>query len=342
MTLVKVTFSVIGIYACFLTWGVLQERVSTTPYGGSKSDRFRYFIFLNMIQSIMASIVAFLYLLITRQSIFNNINFSLYKKFIQVAFFGTIGSPFGYESLKHIDYPTMILGKSCKLIPVMMMNIILYRKKFPLYKYVVVFLITVGVSAFMLLQPISEKKKTISSNSLYGIILLMMNLLIDGVTNSTQDQIFHKFKVTGQQMMFFMNLFSGLLMFIYLLLPINHELINAIEFCTKYPKVLQDVFLFSLYGALGQCFIFFTLQNFGSLFLVTITITRKLFTMLLSIFWFEHRLGIGQWFAIILVFLGIGLEAYIKQLDSNKKKLEKINDLLSGNEKIINGISKSL
>ncbi|CAI2182417.1 2635_t:CDS:1 [Funneliformis geosporum] len=325
MTLVKAVFSVIGIYACFLTWGVLQERVSTTPYGELRSDRFRYFVFLNMIQSLMASIVAFVYLLITRQSIFDNISSKLYIKLIQISFFGTIGSPFGYESLKHIDYPTMILGKSCKLVPVMLMSKILNRKTFPPHKYVVVFLITVGVTSFMLLQPISEKKKTMASNSFYGILLLTINLLIDGITNSKQDQIFDKFKISGQQMMFFMNLFCGLLMFIYLILPINHELNNAIEFCIKYPKVLEDILLFSLCGALGQCFIFFTLKNFGSLFLVTITVTRKLFTILLSIFWFEHHLNVEQWFAVLLVFFGIGLEAFNKQSDSSKKQLDNIN-----------------
>ncbi|CAG8518707.1 1272_t:CDS:1 [Funneliformis mosseae] len=325
MTVVKVIFSVTGIYACFLTWGVLQERVSTTSYGESRSDRFKYFVFLNMIQSFMASIVAFLYLLITRKSILDNVNSKLFIKLIQVAFFGTIGSPFGYESLKHIDYPTMILGKSCKLVPVMLMSKILNRKTFPPHQYVVVFLITVGVSSFMLLQPISEKKKTMSSNSFYGILLLTTNLLIDGITNSKQDQIFEKFKITGQQMMFFMNLFCGLLMFIYLLSPINHELNNAIEFCMKYPKVLEDILFFSLCGALGQCFIFFTLMNFGSLFLVTVNVTRKLFTILLSIFWFEHQLNVEQWFAVLLVFSGIGLEAYNKLSVSSKKQLDEIN-----------------
>jgi UDP-galactose transporter B1 len=326
MTLYKIGFSVVGIYACFLTWGVLQERISTTPYGEKKDGRFRYFIFLNMIQSFLASTVAFSCLTITRKSITDNVDLSLIKSLIQVAFVGTIGPPFGYESLKHIDYPTIILGKSCKLVPVIMMNVILYRKKFPFYKYIVVFLVTVGVSLFMLLQPVSEKKKTMASNSLYGIILLSTNLLIDGVTNSTQDQIFHKFKITGLQMMFFMNLFGGTFTLSYLLLPNNPELGNAIEFCGKYPEVFKDIILFSLCGAIGQCFIFFTLQNFGSLVVVTITVTRKLFTMLISIFWFDHHLSIGQWFAVALVFSGIGLESYIKKLDNSKNKLEKIHD----------------
>nr|CAG8433244.1 9545_t:CDS:2 [Entrophospora candida] len=319
-SMLKVAFSVVGIYSCFLTWGVLQERVSTTPYGviDNTPQKFKYFIFLNTIQSFMASFVAFIYLLITNQKI-KMTESKLYLKLMQLSFFGTIGSPFGYESLKHIDYPTLILGKSCKLLPVMFMNVLLYRRKYPLYKYFVVFLITIGVSCFMLLQPVSEKKKSAAPSSLYGIMLLSTNLIIDGITNSSQDQIFNKYKISGQQMMFYMNFFSGILMLLWMgFLPWNNELINALNFCQLYPEVLYDILLFSLCGALGQCFIFFTLRDFGSLFLVTITVTRKLFTIILSIFWFNHKLSLGQWLSVALVFIGIGLEAYIKQYDQIK------------------------
>ncbi|CAG8433903.1 12134_t:CDS:1 [Ambispora gerdemannii] len=334
MSLIKVIFSITGIYVCFLTWGVLQERVSTTPYNkisnndnddpSLKPQRFRYFIFLNMFQSFTASIVALFHLIGTgnKDILINNFKDPhLLLRYLQVAFIQTIGSPFGYQSLKHIDYPTMILGKSCKLVPVMLMNFLLYRKKFPLYKYVVVFLITLGVSGFMLLQPVSEKKRGASSNSIYGILLLSVSLLMDGVTNATQDQIFHKYKVTGQQMMLSMNLFSGTLMFGWLLIPWNLELGNAVAFCLEYPAVIKDIMLFSLCGALGQCFIFYSLQTFGSFFLVTVTVTRKLFTMLLSVFWFDHRLSFGQWVAVACVFLGIALEAFVKQME--KRRLEK-------------------
>nr|CAG8513096.1 7242_t:CDS:2 [Entrophospora candida] len=333
-SMLKVAFSVVGIYSCFLTWGVLQERVSTTPYGviDNTPQKFKYFIFLNTIQSFMASFVAFIYLLITNQKI-KMTESKLYLKLMQLSFFGTIGSPFGYESLKHIDYPTLILGKSCKLLPVMFMNVLLYRRKYPLYKYFVVFLITIGVSCFMLLQPVSEKKKSAAPSSLYGIMLLSTNLIIDGITNSSQDQIFNKYKISGQQMMFYMNFFSGILMLLWMgFLPWNNELINALNFCQLYPEVLYDILLFSLCGALGQCFIFFTLRDFGSLFLVTITVTRKLFTIILSIFWFNHKLSLGQWLSVALVFIGIGLEAYIKQYDQIKinQMDKKLYDYLLG------------
>ncbi|KAI8062609.1 UAA transporter [Gongronella butleri] len=309
---------VIGIYTCFLTWGVVQERVSTTPYGDEAAPKkFKFFIVLNLVQSLIAACVAAVYLRATRRSIgLGTQPRGLYLKYAQVALLNCIGSPFGYASLKHIDYPTMILGKSCKLVPVMLMNVLVYRRRFPLYKYVCVALITAGVSMFMLYHSSSGSKKAAAASSLWGLFLLGMNLAIDGLTNATQDQIFHTYAhhVSGQHMMFFMNAIGSLLSAAYLLLhPYNDELWQAIDFCTSHPQVIRDIFLFGLCGAVGQCFIFYTLQHFGSLHLVTVTVTRKLFTMLLSVFWFNHVLSLGQWLGVTLVFAAIGLEAYIKK-----------------------------
>jgi UDP-galactose transporter B1 len=72
---------------------------------------------------------------------------------------------------------------------------------------------------------------------------------------------------------------------------------------------------YALLGGLGQLFIFETIQHFGSLTLVMVTVTRKLFTMLLSVVVFEHELTPGQWAGVGVVFAGIGVEAGIKRRD---------------------------
>ncbi|CAO3609113.1 unnamed protein product [Cunninghamella blakesleeana] len=320
--MIRFTLCVIGIYVCFLTWGVVQERVSTTPYGSETAPKkFKFFIVLNLIQSMIAALVAFLYVKLSgRQINLKSTPRQLYLKYAQVAFFNCIGSPFGYASLKHIDYPTMILGKSCKLVPVMFMNVLVYRRRFPFYKYLCVGLITAGVSMFMLYHSVEKSSKSAANNSMWGLFLLCTNLAIDGLTNATQDQIFHKYAsiVSGQHMMFYMNAIGSIFSASYLLLhPYNDELWQAIDFCTTHPAVIRDILLFGLCGALGQCFIFYTLQHYGSLRLVTVTVTRKLFTMLLSVFWFNHILSLGQWFGVALVFAAIGIEAYIKKIKSS-------------------------
>ena len=249
----------------------------------------------------------------------------------------------------------MVLAKSCKLVPVMLMNVVLYRRKFAPHKYLVVALVTIGITSFMFFG--KEKKGHKNSGGptkaavsawgqLIGMGYLLANLLLDGVVNSTQDQIFQTFKPTGQQMMLHINLFSTLISTVLSVLPLPHipivhptaagelELVYAIEFLKTHPDALKALAQFAITGALGQLFIFETLQHFGSLTLVyvrnpllllvhlhppwslfssTITLTRKLFTMLLSVVVYNHKLTAGQWIGTGIVFAGISVEAWVKR-----------------------------
>lgn len=313
-----------GIYGFFLTWGILQERITTMEYvsDGVKS-RFKYFQVLNMIQAAFAALLAFFQILVqrlpicgTRENPHRPTSILLFS-FFKIAVCSSVASSLGYRSLRHLNYPTMILGKSCKLVPVMLMNFLIYRKKFEAYKYATVALITIGVSGFMLFESKSGGGKSAAAgNSLWGLGLLLSNLLMDGATNSWQDQLFIKYRLKSQQLMMFMNLFSGLLLaasliFYTVLNPQKSQLMDAIQFFKQFPSALPDVFAFSLCGALGQLFIFHTLEHFGSLSLVTITVTRKLFTILLSLFWFNHKVNSKQWICVSLVFLALILESFI-------------------------------
>jgi UDP-galactose transporter B1 len=270
----------------------------------------------------------------------------------QCALMHSIGSPFGYAALRYIDYPTQILGKSCKLVPVMIMNIILYRRKFALHKYIVVATVTLGISMFMLYAPASghgKSKKGAANNSLLGVGLLLVNLFMDGAINSTQDEVFVRYKLNGSQMMFWMNAFATLITATTMLVPFpsipiinppsssssgHTELASALSFINSHPAVLKDVLYFSLAGATGQLFIFATLEEFGSLTLVTITVTRKLFTMLLSLIVFNHKLALGQWLGVATVFAGIGIEAYVKRKESIEKYRKKLKMARDGDHKV--------
>lgn len=314
-------FCVSGIYLFFLTWGVLQERITTLEYVSSSDDsvgRFRFFLVLNLVQSMACVMVAWLVLKLERRSLGPR-NPAVLRQYAKVALSGCLGSPFGYESLRHINYPTMILGKSCKLLPVMVMNFLVYRRRFEAYKYVSVALITLGVSGFMYFEPVRAGRAN-AVNSLYGLFLLLINLLVDGATNSWQDKIFIDHRVSGQQMMFFMHAFTVLFLLSWLLLnPFTHELSAALAFARSFPAILTDVLLFGTCGALGQVFVFYTLEHFGSLSLVTVTVTRKLFTILLSLLWFNHSLRPLQWVSVGLVFVALLIETFYKRLTGTKK-----------------------
>src|SRR5436305_2224049 len=52
-------------------------------------------------------------------------------------------------ALQHVNYPTQVIGKSCKPIPVMVMGVLLGKKSYSLAKYFFVLMIVVGVGVFM-------------------------------------------------------------------------------------------------------------------------------------------------------------------------------------------------
>ncbi|EKM51477.1 uncharacterized protein PHACADRAFT_176908 [Phanerochaete carnosa HHB-10118-sp] len=263
---------------------------------------------------------------------------SLLLRYFQCAVFITSAAPFGFAALSYITYPAMVLGKSCKLVPVMIMNVLLYRRKFAPHKYLVVAMVTLGITMFMGFgkEKPSKSKAGDTPLSMYtqliGITYLLINLAIDGATNSTQDEIFSRFRVSGQQMMLWINLFCTLLTSLISVLPLPYipvlhpshsrtELEGALAFIRDHPSIVVPLVQFSVTGALGQLFIFETLQHFGSLTLVTITLTRKLFTMLLSVVVYNHKLTPGQWAGTAVVFAGISVEAWVKRRDVHAKRV---------------------
>lgn len=319
---------VAAIYAAYLSWAVLQERIATTPYGSDKRI-FRASLVLNTAQSLAATLTGSIYLLFrkrgtspvkTLSEIYSTREVLL--KFVLIALTSSAASPFGYASLKYIDYPTQILGKSCKLLPVMALGVLVYGRKFPPHKYFVVAMVTTGVAMFTLYNGKAHASKAKVDSSWWGLLLLSVNLLLDGLTNSTQDQMFKQYKsITGPSMMVGLNFMSSVLVSSYLLSGLSSELSGAVQFMSEHPAIIKDILLFAFCGAMGQLAIFYTLEKFGSLVLVTVTLTRKMFTMLLSVVWFNHPLTPGQYAGVALVFGGISAEALLKKMeDSNKKK----------------------
>ncbi|KAJ2783851.1 UDP-galactose transporter [Coemansia javaensis] len=304
-----------GIYVCFLTWSALQERVTTASYGEAE-ERFRFTIVLNALQAVAAALVGYVYIRVVQRKAMLTMTRRRWRRFFQVAFLNSIASPFGYMALRYINYPTLTLAKTCKMVPVLVMNKVLYRRQYPRHKYLVVAMVSAGVSAFMLLGKGGRGagRPEPAGHSLYGLLLVLVNLAVDGAVNSTQDQVFAEDReVSGQHMMCIMNLCSAALMGAWLLNPLNPELALAARFLRAHPQAMVDVGLFALCGALGQCFVFYTLAAFGSLTLTTVTVTRKFLTILVSVAFNGHRLAGRQWLATALVFAGISLDVYKKQ-----------------------------
>jgi UDP-galactose transporter B1 len=264
-----------------LTWAYLQEKLTTTTYGPATApERFKFPVFLLTIQSLFAFLggKAFSILTTPRGQPTPALipNRQILWPLLLVAFTNALAAPFGYAALAHIDYITYILAKSCKLLPVMFLHITVFRKRYPLYKYLVVAAVTCGVAVFTLHSGSKKSKgSSHSGQTAWGLLLLGINLLFDGLTNSTQDYIFQTYRgYTGPQMMAANNLLGSVITGGYLVLspwlvatPLGEwfgmdvtgggagELKAALGFLARHPAVWRDVLGFAMCGCVGQVFI---------------------------------------------------------------------------------------
>lgn len=75
---------------------------------------------------------------------------SLLSLLLRASLCQTCAGPIGFAALRRISYPMMVLGKSCKLLPVLALNVLVYKRSFARYKYLVVALVSAGIAGFVL------------------------------------------------------------------------------------------------------------------------------------------------------------------------------------------------
>lgn len=79
----------------------------------------------------------------------------------------------------------------------------------------------------------------------------------------------------------------------------------------------MDILLVGLLTIVGQVSIYFVIVNFRQHILPLITTTRKIFTILYSIYYFQHSTNVYMWIALFMVFGGIIYEL-IQELREDK------------------------
>jgi len=302
----------VGIYSFYGIYGIVQEIITTTPFG-EEGDRFTYTAFLLFIQCVINA--AFAYLALALSGVKSPTVPA--KKFIPVAATYIAAMFCSNAALQYVDYPTQVLSKASKPIPVMVLGALVYRKYYPFRKWLSIFLISAGIAVFMFKQPKSHSVASGESDddlyALAGYAFLVGSLIFDGLTGPAQEHLQTTYHPNFLYVMLHTNLWASVYMFVGVL--ITGQTAEALAFCSKHPEMVGYILLFGATSAMGQFFIYFTLHGFGSLVLTTVTTTRKFFlSMFASILWFGHSLNTQKWIGVALVFSGLGLDMLSRYL----------------------------
>jgi adenosine 3'-phospho 5'-phosphosulfate transporter B2 len=110
--------------------------------------------------------------------------------------------------LKYLSFPSQVLSKSCKIIPVMLVGVVVNKKYYPLQDYIEALVITAGVALFTFAEKAGSHLNDMKSDSLYGIVLIAFYLACDSFTSQWQSKVYKQYGVDQYQMMFGVNFWS--------------------------------------------------------------------------------------------------------------------------------------
>mmetsp|Transcript_263 Transcript_263/g.291 ORF Transcript_263/g.291 Transcript_263/m.291 type:complete len:152 (-) Transcript_263:188-643(-) len=131
---------------------------------------------------------------------------------------------------------------------------------------------------------------------------------MDGVTGGVQKRLKADMKLVGVEpkpydFMFWTNLYMMVVAFV--ISVILGDFTQGLSYCLANADLWVLIIKFSLCSAIGQSFIFFTVAHFDPLVCSTVTTTRKIFSVLLSIFTKGHHLSLQGWAGVSLAIGGI-------------------------------------
>ena len=280
----------------------------TKTYNGDSFTNSQFLVFVNR---ILAFVVAGFYLKVSSQPKHR----APFYKYSYSSISNTLSSWCQYEALKFVSFPTQVLAKASKVIPVMLMGKVVSNRTYPWHEYCTAALLSVGVGLFLLSADPSADAHPTTETTFAGVVILIGYMAFDSFTSNWQSEVFKTYKVSSVQMMFGVNMFSCLLTVGSLLF--RGVFFSSLFFLFSHIEFALHAAILSVCSAIGQLFIFHTISMFGPIIFTLIMTTRQAISILLSCLVYGHLLTVQALVGVLIVFVALFLRVYFK--NTNKK-----------------------
>lgn len=338
----------LGLQISFLLWGLMQERIVKYTYGltqnmsaseAKRAQRFKNSQFLVLTNRFAGLLLSIAILLVTNRHRSLKLKLQAYKKLFSYSNWpplficsysslsNVLSSWFQYESLKYVTFTSQLLAKSSKSIFVMLTAKVVSNKTYKAHEYFCVGLIgnlldsisnvsltyVIGVGIFLFSDINNNdihKTNRILMTTLPGFMCLFGYLVSDSFTSTWQDNLIKSYSISSISLMFITNFYSCLYTFVCLIL--EDQWSETMDFLNQHQDITQHIVLLSITSAIGQIFIFVTIQKFGALVFSLIMTTRQVLSIVLSSIVFQHSMSAQSVFGIFIIFLALFLQQYLK------------------------------
>ncbi|KAL3213982.1 hypothetical protein MRX96_007378 [Rhipicephalus microplus] len=254
-----------------------QKYYEVFPLDGQRFSDSQFLVFVNR---VLAFTLSGLYLLFTQQPR----HLAPVYKYSYCSFSNIMSSWCQYEALKFVAFPTQVLAKASKVIPVMLMGRLVSRKSYDWHEYLLALAISVGMGLFLLSRSSGGSSSSPTSSSLSGLIILASYLILDS---------FH-------------------LQLAVRAVP-HGALTASLRFMFRFHAFFYDCLLLSICSATGQLFVFHTIAQFGPVVFVIAMTIRQAVAVLLSCLIYGHQLGALGIVGVLIVFGAVFSKIYLRQ-----------------------------
>lgn len=322
---VQLMIGVGGIYSCFLLYSWWHKEI--TSHKGADGARMSAWL-LMVIEALANVILGYVCMIIFEGSRFKQLS----PRSIQVPYLISgsvqVGAKWSFTAalLGQVAFPVATLAKSSKMVPVMVGQLLVGKASYGLRDYVQVGLICAGTTIVGLATGHGGKGKDLDEMSTIQIVLpyllLVMSLTCDGIVGGYQKKLKGALKEAGMkernfEMQFVTNSYMCLVAILGMI--VSGELMPGLHYLEENTDYFGKILKFAVCSACGQAFIFYTIKNFDSLVCTTVTTTRKVFTVLISVIFAGDDLNEAGWAGLLIACSGILGELEHKYSASQKK-----------------------
>jgi len=291
-----------GVMIFLLLYGYLQEEIVIEVF-----DR-RYGIFVSFLQFGGYTVFCYLQRLIKKA---DSRKVPLQYYFL-LASMAAIIQVLTNLAMQTLNYPVKVLFKSSRIVPVMMVGVCYYRKKYSRRDYMVALMIVFGLTMFM------QADSHVSPQfDFIGVLYIVVALFLDAINVNIQEDIMNKFQAPQDEFVLYTYAVSAVMMLVSSIWV--GEFWEGLSFAhQKGIFVWIEILAYSGAGFFGVSCAAAITKKFGAFISSMTTTARKALTLCLSFFFFPKPVSSGHYIGGLI--FGAGL--VLKSWKSKNKKLK--------------------
>ncbi|GAA5895635.1 hypothetical protein JCM8208_005287 [Rhodotorula glutinis] len=324
-----------GLICIYSLYGVLQEKIMKSSTYGPDDRHFTsssLLIVFNRVFSVVVGLGILAYKT-RRQPEFGSFSQRLkpaspYFAYASVAVFNFLSTSCQYQALRYVSYTTQSLAKTSKMVPVLVVGALVWKKKHLTREWVAGGVILAGCATYLFsTPPVPHGRHAAVAadddsfwNGLIGTLFLLGYLFFDGLVSTTQERVFGKNPSSSDpfgpespvlDQMVWTNIFAFV---IAMLASVASSATGSfrpnLELLFSDFGLFTDACIFSAASALGLIVLLNTIASFGALTSSLIMTIRQFLSILLNagIFGNFASVSLVGWTGVFWVASGIWIK----------------------------------